>query len=211
MTAMRGKMRPVPPILAMVMVVLLGACASPITHPVALTYTGHAGPTVQRPVAVGIQPFADRRAVEDRRVIGYRSLGRGEYERYVSDPDDVARSVTRMATTVVRQKGGDPKALEGWDFSPEQMMNLTDAYDVLIGGEIRTLRCDAEKRLMHTRMVLEVDIVVHVGRVREGVVHRRPVNVRSERVEAVFGPRELGRHMNDMISEALERGLQDVP
>ena len=63
---------------------LLGACASPITHPVALTYTGQAKPPAASAKTVGIQTFEDRRDRDDRFLIGYRSLGRGEWERYVS-------------------------------------------------------------------------------------------------------------------------------
>lgn len=190
---------------------LLGACASPITHPVALTYTGQARSATASLVTVGIQPYKDQRERDDRFLLGYRSLGRGEWERYVSSPDDVARSVTRMTAELIQRKGGQPAALEGWDFSPEQMLALSDAFDIYIGGEIRTLRCTAEKRLMHTRMVLELDIVTYIGKVREGVVHQRPVAMRTERVVAAFGPSELRRFINEMLSEALERGCRDVP
>ena len=197
--------------LPLAMAVLLGACASPITHPVALTYTGPASPATEAPVAVGIQPFEDKRGRDDRFLIGYRSLGRGEWERYVSSPDDVAAAVTRMTADLVRRKGGIPEALQGWDYTPDAMLALTDAFDVFIGGEIERLRCEAEKRLMHTRMVLEVDLVLYVGKVREGVVHRRPVTMRTQRVAAAFGPGELRRFLNEMLSEALEKGCRDVP
>jgi hypothetical protein len=111
-----------------------------------------------------------------------------------------------MTAELIQQKGGLPRVLEGWDYTPDQMLALTDAFDVFIGGEIQTLRCEAERRFMHTRMVIELDVVFYVGLVREGVVHRRPVSMRSERVSAAFGPPELRRFLNDMLSEALERG-----
>jgi hypothetical protein len=190
---------------------LLSACASPITHPVALTYTGQARSSAESLVAVGIQPFEDRREPDDPFLIGYRSLGRGERERYVSSPDDIAQSVTRMTAELIQRKGGQPAPLAGWDYTPDRMLALTDACDIFVGGQIRTLRCKAEKRLMHTRMVLELDIVIYIGMVREGVVHRRPVNMRTERVAAAFGPEELRRFMNEMLSEALERGCRDIP
>jgi hypothetical protein len=191
--------------------VLLGACATPITHPVQMDYLGAVPPEANQVTSVGIQTLLDRRDMEDRHLIGYRRLGRGERERYVSSPDDVAQSVTRMAAELIRRKGGAPGELAGWDFSPDQMLTLSDAFDVFIGGEIERLRCDAEKRLMHTRMVLELDIVVYVGKVREGIVHRRPVSMRTERVAATFGPRELQQFLNDMLSRSLERGCKGVP
>ena len=198
-------------ILAAALITLLGACTTPITHPVQMGYSGHVGLAAQQPVAVGIQTFRDQRTEADRYVIGYRQLGRGEQERYVSSPDDIARSVTRMTGELIRQKGGMPGVLKDWDYSPEQMLALSDAFDIFVGGEIQELRCDAEKRLMHTRMVLTLDIVVYVGKVREGIVHRRPVRMRNERVAATFGPRELERFLNDMVSEALETGCRDIP
>ena len=198
-------------LLAIFLAGLLGACAAPITHPVHLAYNGQAPSVADETVAVGIQPFQDRRSAADRFVVGYRQLGRGEQERYASSPDDIAQAVTRMAGDLVRQKGADPGALEGWNYTPDQMMDLTEAFDVFIGGDILKLRCDAEKRLMHTRMVLELEIVVYVGKVREGVVHRRPISMRTERIAATFGPRELQQFLNDMLSQALEKGCQGIP
>lgn len=190
---------------------LLTGCAAPITHPVQLTYDGHVPPAADETLAVGIQPFRDRRDTEDRFVIGYRQLGRGEQERYASSPDDIAQAVTRMTRELIRQKGGVPGELEGWDYTPDQMMALAEAFDVLVGGDILRLRCNAEKRLMRTRMDLELEIVVYVGKVREGVVHRRPISMRTERVVATFGPRELQQFLNDMLSQALEKGCADIP
>jgi len=195
---------------SMVLLVLLGACATPITHPVPMDYAGGAQPATGGPVSIGIQPFVDQRTGGDPYLIGYRQVRRGEQERYVSSPDDVARSITRMTGALVRQKGGDPGVLTGWDFSPDQMLALSDAFDVFIGGEVRRLQCDAERRFMHTRMVLELDMVFYVGKVREGVVHRRPIQMKTERVTPAFGPRELGRFLNDMLSQALEKGCRDI-
>ena len=197
--------------LVAVLMGLLGACTTPITHPVHMGYSGHVGLAAQQPVSMGIQAFRDQRTEADHYVIGYRQLGSGEQERYVSSPDDVARAVTRITGELIRQKGGMPGVLKDWDYSPEQMLALSDAFDVFVGGEIQQLRCDAEKRLMHTRMVLTLDIVVYVGKVREGVVHRRPVSMRTERAAATFGPRELKGFLNDMVSQALEKGCQDIP
>lgn len=208
---MRGQRQIVLLAVMLALAALLGACASPITHPVALTYTGQARAPEAPTMTVGIQTFEDRRDRDDRFLIGYRSLGRGEWERYVSGPDDIAQSVTRMSNELIQRKGGQAGPLERWDYTPEKMLALTDAFDVFVGGQIRTLRCEAEKRLMHTRMVLELDIVFYIGRVREGVVHRRPVSMRTERVAAAFGPGELGRFLNEMLSDALERGFRDVP
>lgn len=208
---MREQMRRLRLALGVALTVLLGACATPITHPIHMDYAGNVRPAKEQVVTVGIQSFLDRRNEADRHVIGYRQLGRGEQERYVSSPDDVARAVTRMATAIIRQKGGEAGELRGWDFSPDQMLSLSDAFDVFIGGEIERLRCDAEKRLLHTRMVLELDIVVYVGKTREGIVHRRPVSMRTERVAATFGPRELQQFLNDMLSRGLEKGCRGVP
>jgi hypothetical protein len=198
-------------VIVVVLSAMSGACATPITYPVQLAYSGHVQPAAGQTVAVGIQSFRDQRNEEDRFVVGYRQLGRGQQERYASSPDDIARAVTRMAGELIRQKGAVPGELAGWDYTPDQMLQLSDAFDVFIGGDIQRLRCDAEKRLMRTRMVLELDIVIYVGKVREGIVHRRPVSMRTERVAPTFGPRELQQFLNDMLSEALEKGCQDIP
>ena len=193
------------------MAALLTGCAAPITHLVQLAYNGHVPSAAGETVAVGIQRFRDQRDTEDRFVIGYRQLGHGEQERYASSPDDIAQAVTLMTRELIRQKGGVPGELVGWNYTPDQMMDLTEAFDVMVGGDIVRLQCNAEKRLMHTRMELELEIVVYVGKVREGVVHRRPISMRTERVTATFGPRELQQFLNDMLSQALEKGCADIP
>ena len=192
---------------------LLMGCAAPITYPVQLAYDGHVPPAADETVAVGIQQFRDRRDTGDRFVVGYRQVGRGEgeRERYASSPDDVAQAVTRMTRDLIRQKGCVPGELEGWNYTPDQMMDLTEAFDVMVGGDILRLQCNAEKRLMRTRMDLELEIVVYVGKVREGVVHRRPISMHMERVAATFGPRELQQFLNDMLSQALEKGCAAIP
>ena len=206
------KMQLIPTSALMIVVwVLFGACASPITHPVQMDYKGRIPPGTKQTVTVGIQPFRDQRTDTDGYLIGYRQLGRGEQERYVSSPSDIARSVTRMTHDLIRHKGGMPGDLEGWDFSPEQMLALSDAFDLFVGGDIQKLQVDAVKRLMHTRMVLELEIVVYVGKVREGVVHRRPISMKTERIAPSFGPRELQQFLNDMLSQALEKGCRDIP
>jgi hypothetical protein len=194
-----------------VLIFLLGACATPITHPVQMGYRGDAAPGTEQAVAVGVQLFRDQRKDADAYLIGYRQLGPEERERYVSSPDDIARSVTRMAGELIRHKGGLPGKLDGWDYTPDKMLAVSDAFDVFIGGDIERLKCNAEKGLLHTNMVLELDIVFYVGKVREGVVHRRPVSMKTERIAPTFGPRELRQFLNDMLSQALERGFRDIP
>ncbi|MBL0713318.1 MAG: hypothetical protein JJV98_06415, partial [Desulfosarcina sp.] len=123
----------------------------------------------------------------------------------------VALSVSDAMAELLQRKGLQVTQIKGWDFSPEDMLAQAGDNNYLIGGVIRKFHCDADKRLMHTRMIMEIELVLEVGRVGSRVVDHRPVDIRMERIAPTFGPAELQRFMNDMLAQVLERGLQDVP
>lgn len=189
------------------------ACSSPITYPVRITYTG------QTPVAsdtrgeVGLQILKDERGVNDAYQIGRRKVGvsDGAYERYVSEPDNVALSVSDALAELLQRKGFQVSQIRGWDLSPEDMLTRAGDRAYLIGGAIRKFHCEADKGFVHTRMMMEIELELQVGRVGRQAVDRRPVDIRMERVAATFGPEELQRFMNEMLAEVLEKGLNDVP
>jgi hypothetical protein len=190
---------------------VIAACASPITYPVHITYTGQAPMASENSAQVGLQVLTDERGRKDAYRIGRREVGRGSYENYRSDPDNVALSVSDALAELLQRKGLQVGQIRGWDFSPEDMLARSGGKDYLIGGAIRKFHCEADKNLMHTRMVVEIELELRVGRVARQAVDRRPVEIRMERVVATFGPDELQRFMNDMLAEVLEKGLKDVP
>jgi hypothetical protein len=190
---------------------VIAACASPITYPVRITYTGQAPMASENRAQVGLQVLTDERGSEDAYRIGRREVGRGSYEHYRSDPDNVALSVSDALAELLQRKGVQVNQIRGWDFSPEDMLARSGDKDYLIGGVIRKFHCEADKNLMHTRMVMEIELELQVGRPKRQAVDRRPVDIRMERVAATFGPDELQRFMNDMLAEVLEKGLKDIP
>ncbi len=190
---------------------LLAACAAPITHPVRITYTGQAPMASERVGRVGLQVLEDGRGRKDAYWIGRREVGAGSYERYVSSPDDVALSVSDALAELLQRKGLDVVQIKGWDFTPEDMLARAEDRDYLIGGTIRKLNCEAEKSLMHTRLVMEIELELQLGRVNRRSVDRRPVDIRMERVAPTFGPEEFQQYINEILAQVLEKGLQDVP
>jgi len=190
---------------------LLAACASPITYPVRITYTGESARTATAPAVVGLQLFQDERGMKDLYQIGTRAIGRGQQERYVSSPENVAVAVSDAAAALLQRKGLKVDQLKDWDLTPESMERLAGDRQYLLAGKIRTLRCDATRRLMHTNMQIEIELVLYIGRVAAGAVDRRPIDIRMERVAPKFGPEELGRFLNDSLSQLLEKGLADLP
>ena len=190
---------------------LLAACAAPITHPVRITYTGQAPMASESVGRVGLQVLEDGRGREDAYWIGRREVGAGSYERYVSSPDDVALSVSDALAELLQRKGLDVVQIKGWDFTPEDMLARAEDRDYLIGGTIRKLNCEAEKNLMHTRLVMEIELELQLGRVSRRSVDRRPVDIRMERVAPTFGPEEFQQYINEILAQVLEKGLQDVP
>lgn len=196
---------------ALLAVMSLWACASPITYPVRVMYTGEQARTVSAPVVVGLQLFQDAREMKDLYQIGSRAIGRGQQERYVSSPENVAVAVSDAAAALLQRKGLTVQHLKNWDLTPASMAQLAGGYQYLVAGELRTLRCDATKRLTHTNMQLEIELVLYIGRVEAGAVDRRPIDIRMERVTPKFGPAELGQFLNDSLSQLLEKGLADLP
>ena len=193
------------------MIMVMAACSSPITYPVRITYTGQAPLASENGARAGLQVLADERGSEDAYRIGRREVGTGAYEHYRSDPDNVALAVSDALAELLQRKGLQISQIRGWDFSPEDMLARSGDKDYLIGGVIHKFHCEADKGLMHTRMVMEIELELQVGRVKRQAVDRRPVDIRMERVVATFGPDELQRFMNDMLAEVLEKGLKDVP
>ncbi len=190
---------------------LVVACAAPITYPVRITYTGQAPIASESVGRVGLQVLQDERGSQDAYRIGLRAVGTGAYERYVSTPENVALSVSDALAELLQRKGLQVSQIKGWNFSPDDMLARAGDRDYLIGGAIRKFHCDADKGLMHTRMIMEIELELQVGRVGRQTVDRRPVDIRMERVAPTFGPDDLQRFMNDMLAQVLEKALKDVP
>ncbi len=188
----------------------LTACAAPITYPVRITYTGQAPIASESVGQAGLQVLRDERG-GDAYQIGRRKVGSGAYERYRATPEDVALSVSDALAELLQRKGLQVTQIKGWDFTPEDMLARAGDKDFLIGGVIRKFTCEADKGLMHTRMVMEIELELQVGRVGRRSVDRRPVDIRMERVAPTFGPDDLQRFINEMLAQVLEKGLKDVP
>ena len=190
---------------------LLAACAAPITHPVRITYTGQAPIASERVGRAGLQMLEDGRGHADAYLIGQRAVGAGSYERYVSSPDDLALSVSDALAELLQRKGLEVVQIKGWDFTPADMLARAGNRDFLVGGTILTFNCEAEKNLMHTRLVMEIALELQLGRVGRKSVDRRPVDIRMERVVPTFGPEDFQQYINEILAQVLEKGLQDVP
>ncbi len=188
----------------------LTACAAPITYPVRITYTGQAPIASESVGQAGLQVLRDERG-GDAYQIGRRKVGSGAYERYRATPEDVALSVSDALAELLQRKGLQVTQIKGWDFTPEEMLARAGEKDFLIGGVIRKFNCEADKGLMHTRMVMEIELELQVGRVGRRSVDRRPVDIRMERVAPTFGPDDFQRFINEMLAQVLEKGLKDVP
>ncbi len=192
-------------------IVSLMACAAPITYPVRITYTGQAPIATEDIGRAALQVLQDERDSQDAYRLGRRKVGTGAFERYVSAPENVALSISDALAELLQRKGLQVRQIKGWDFSPENMLARAGDNDFLIGGVIRKFNCEAEKGLMHTRMIMEIELELQIGRVGLKKVDRRPVDIRMERTEPTFGPDKFQYFMNDMLAQVLEKGLKDVP
>ncbi|MDJ0666372.1 MAG: hypothetical protein QNJ61_03820 [Desulfobacterales bacterium] len=192
-------------------IVSLMACAAPITYPVRITYTGQAPIATEDIGRAALQVLQDERDSQDAYRLGRRKVGTGAFERYVSAPENVALSISDALAELLQRKGLQVRQIKGWDFSPENMLARAGDNDFLIGGVIRKFNCEAEKGLMHTRMIMEIELELQIGRVGLKKVDRRPVDIRMERTEPTFGADKFQYFMNDMLAQVLEKGLKDVP
>ena len=192
-------------------IVSLMACAAPITYPVRITYTGQAPIATEDIGRAALQVLQDERDSQDAYRLGRRKVGTGAFERYVSAPENVALSISDALAELLQRKGLQVRQIKGWDFSPENMLARAGDNDFLIGGVIRKFNCEAEKGLMHTRMIMEIELELQIGRVGLKKVDRRPVDIRMERTEPTFGADKFQYFMNDMLAQVLAKGLKDVP
>jgi hypothetical protein len=190
--------------------IVLVACATPIAQTLQIRYAGNVSPSQAPGRVVGLQALQDRRTGADPFQIGYRDLGGGRQERYFSGAQDVATSVTAAVEELARRRGFRTERIKGWDLTPGTMAGVAQGRAFVVGGVIEKLACQAVKQALRTDATVEVRLVLYLGKVDTGVVHRRPVDIRLERVDVRFEPEKAESFLNQVLGEALEKGLADL-
>jgi hypothetical protein len=192
--------------LAMVLV----ACATPIAQTLQIRYTGNGSSGQATGRVVGLQALQDRRTGVDPFQIGFRDLGGGRQERYLSGARDVATAVTAAVEELARRRGLRTESIRAWDFTPAAMAGIAQGRDFVVGGVIEKLSCQAVKQAFRTEATVEARLILYLGKVDTGIVHRRPVDIRLERVDVRFESEKAESFLNQVLGEALEKGLSDL-
>lgn len=188
----------------------LAACATPIAQTLQIRYAGNVPAGQASGRVVGLQALTDRRPGADPFEIGFRDLGGGRRERYLSGAQDVGAALTAAVGDLVRRRGFRVEPVKGWDLTPGTMAAVAEGRAFLVGGVIEKLSCRGVRQALRTEATVEARVVLYLGKVDTGVVHRRPVDVRLERVEVTFEPEKAEGFLNQVLAEVLEKGLADL-
>jgi hypothetical protein len=194
--------------------VLLFACAPITQYPVHLRYA----PEGERPQAsaefrgkvVTVTTFIDSRGVTNREVLGQWVDNKGEVILFVSSQGEPATSVTRAVETYLTQRGytvrEEPRS---WNLDPQ---TINPGWgDWAIGGSIEKLsveaRADGVKVIYDLKLKFRV-VVADVA--KKKTKYEDTIESSSSYERAAFSAAAAERKINSMLTEAVERMLDDM-
>ena len=90
------------------------------------------------------------------------------------------------------------------------MRTVDKGLKYVVGGHIEKLRCDATKRVGRTNMVLEIKITTYVGNVENGVVTKKPFEIKLKRTDPTFGAPGLEKFVNEALAKIIANTLADL-
>jgi len=171
------------------------------TFLVNLRYVPQIPPALKvKPTTVAVAPFVDKR--NKRNDVGLRRRLDGSLDRFTTGPVSAAEGAQKAVERFLRVNGFTVFALEGWDFEPESLATI-DA-DLVMGGEVIRLWSRADSVAGRTIIVSGVEIVIYLGKPREGKVLEQRVEIDREVTQIVFSSEKVEEILNESLSESIE-------
>jgi len=156
-------------------------------------------------VTIGVSPFLDDRGIPAA-VLGKRTVSSG-LENDLVTQGSVAELVTTGVKDAVRVHGMVAKDVVAWNMTSDKLP--ADGYDIVIGGEIKSLWLDSVSVPFRTRLKILVQLKIVVGDASEKKVIRI-IDVNSKIEQDVFYSKEkLASTLSEALSVALEQIFQD--
>jgi hypothetical protein len=194
--------------IAALLIVLLSACAE--KGPVLLDnikYQAPEGTAAGAPkVVVGVSPFKDDRG-KTASVLGKRTI-RDYIENDLVVQGTVADLVTVAFKDALKSRGITVKDAPAWDMKAETVAG--DGFDILIGGEIKTLWVEVISQPLNVKEHAEVQLRVSAGDSADKTIFKTlNMNSKMERQDLAFSFEAVEGLLSEALSSAIDQLLRD--
>ncbi len=157
-------------------------------------------------IVVGIAPFKDDRG-KTVSVLGKRTI-RNYIENDLVVQGTTADLVTAAFKDALKSRGITVKDAPVWDMKAETVRG--DGFDILIGGEIKTLWVEVVSQPLNVKTTAEVQLRVSAADVAEKKIFRTLVlNSKMERQDVAFSFESVAAALSEALSSALDQLLKD--
>ncbi len=194
--------------IAALSIVLLSACAE--KGPVLLDnikYQTPEGTAAGSPkVVIGVSPFKDDRG-KTASVLGKRTI-RDYIENDLVVQGTVADLVTVAFKDALKSRGITVKDAPAWDMKAETVAG--DGFDILIGGEIKTLWVEVISQPLNVKEHVEVQLRVSAGDSADKTIFKTlNMNSKMERQDLAFSFEAVEGLLSEALSSAIDQLLKD--
>ncbi|MCK5097115.1 MAG: hypothetical protein KAR45_03390 [Desulfobacteraceae bacterium] len=167
---------------------------------------------VSKNLNVGIVPFLDKRGNLEKGYIGKRMLNSGKEEVYFVDGLNVAETLTQTFESYFKETGYNISRIETWEHTVEELKNIEkkykdNNYKYILAGDIIEFEFFASKDF-GTSMVLDIKLIVYLGKLENGVLTTIPVNLNLKRNDLKFSKQKIERFINESVTEVILRAMK---
>ncbi len=121
-------------------------------------------------------------------------------------------TVTDLVTTALKEalaaRGMTVKDIAGWDLTAEGI--TAEGVDILIGGQIKTLRAESKSEPFRTKInaTVQLKCVVADGAEKK-IIRKLTLNSKNAREDVLFSAEKVGSTLAGAISSAIDQLLND--
>lgn len=200
-------------LIAMVVVVLLFACAPVTYYPIHVRYApdgeGPQAKTGLKGHVLTVAGFIDKRGLDDPTIIGTRTKRNRKTIPFVSSQGEPSANITEAVETYLFKKGYTVRGeTPHWDL---ELHTIEPRWgDWVIGGSIEQLSVEVKS---HVGTVYEckLNLRVVVASIKDKkTIHQHKINLSSSYTTVNFRTRTAERMINKLIAQAIEHTLEDL-
>ena len=191
-----------------VIVVLLAGCAE--KGPVLIGNVKYLVPensaAAAQKVVVAVSPFKDDRG-KIASVLGKMTV-RNDVENDLVVQGAVADMVTTAFKEALKSRGVSVRAAPAWDMKAETIAG--DGFDILIGGEIKTLWVEVDSQVLTVKEQAEVQLRVSAAdRSARTIIKTLNMKSKVEKQEMTFHVDAVEELLSEALTSAIDQLLKD--
>jgi len=191
-----------------VIVVLLAGCAE--KGPVLVRNVKYLVPensaAAAQKVVVAVSPFKDDRG-KIASVLGKMTV-RNDVENDLVVQGAVADMVTTAFKEALKSRGVSVRAAPAWDMKAETIAG--DGFDILIGGEIKTLWVEVDSQVLTVKEQAEVQLRVSAAdRSARTIIKTLNMKSKVEKQEMTFHVDAVEELLSEALTSAIDQLLKD--